>query len=62
MESEGGHFAYLVRDGKAVRTAIALGASSLTSVQVLSGLQVGDKIVVSGSDAFNSAPHVTINP
>lgn len=62
VESEGGHFAYVVQDGQAIHTPIALGASSLSAVEVLSGLKVGDKLVVSGSDAFNNLPRVSINP
>ncbi len=62
LESEGGHFAYVMQDGKAVRTSITLGATSLTAVEILSGLKTGDKVVVSGSDAFNNAPLVSINP
>lgn len=62
VESEGGHFAYRMEDGVAVRTPVSLGASSLTAIQVLSGLQAGDKVVVSGSDVFANAPRVSVNP
>lgn len=62
VENEGGHFVYRVEDNLAVRTPVTLGASSLTAIEVLSGLQAGDQVVVSGSDAFANAPRVSINP
>lgn len=62
MESEGGHFAYVMQDQIAVRTPISLGASSLVAVEVLAGLKAGDKVVVSGSDTFLSAQQVVVQP
>jgi HlyD family secretion protein len=61
VESEGGRYAYVVRDGIATRTPIRMGATSISSVEILSGLKPGDKIVVSGTDAFNNANKVSIN-
>jgi HlyD family secretion protein len=61
VESEGGRYAYVVRDGVAVRTPVTLGATSVSAVEILSGLKVGDKVVISGTDAFDNAPTVSIN-
>jgi HlyD family secretion protein len=61
VESEGGRFAYVVRDGVAVRTPVTIGATSITSVEILSGAKPGDKIVISGTDTFASAARVSIN-
>lgn len=61
VESEGGRFAYVVRDGVAVRTPITLGATSVSSVEILAGLKPGDKVVVAGSDTFENAERVSIN-
>jgi HlyD family secretion protein len=61
VESEGGRFAYIVRDGIAVRTPITMGATSVSSVEILSGAKPGDKIVVAGTDTFNNAQRVSIN-
>jgi HlyD family secretion protein len=61
VESEGGRFAYVVRDGVAVRTPIKLGATSIGAVEILGGLKIGDKIVVAGTDAFENAARVQIN-
>jgi HlyD family secretion protein len=61
VESEGGRHAYVVQDGVAVRTPIQLGATSISAVEVLSGLKPGDKVVISGTDTFNNANRVSIN-
>ena len=61
LDTEGGHFAYVVKDGLAQRRAIQAGASSLSTVEILDGLQPGERIVTSGTDIFNSAPSVVIS-
>ena len=61
VESEGGRHAYVVRDGIAVRTPVQLGATSISAVEILSGLKQGDKVVIAGTDTFNNAARVTIN-
>jgi len=58
---QGGGFAYVVDGSRAVRRPIQTGASSLSSVEIVSGLQPGEKIVVSGSDQFGDAERVTIH-
>jgi HlyD family secretion protein len=60
VESEGGRYAYVVRDGVAVRTPVKLGATSVAAVEILSGVKVGDQVVISGTDTFNNAPTVSI--
>jgi HlyD family secretion protein len=61
VESEGGRYAYVVRDGIATRTPIRIGATSISAVEIQSGLQQGDKVVVAGTDAFNNASRISIN-
>jgi HlyD family secretion protein len=61
VESEGGRYAYVVRDGVAVRTAIRMGATSVAAVEILDGLKLGDKIVIAGSETFENATRVSIN-
>lgn len=62
LEQGGGRSAYVViSGGSAVRSAIRTGISSLNSVEIVSGLQPGDRIVVSGSELFESAERVRIN-
>ena len=60
LEQGGGTRAYVVEDGAAVLTPIRTGVSSLGAVEILEGLQVGDRVVVSGSDQFGDAPQVRI--
>jgi HlyD family secretion protein len=61
VESEGGRFAYIMRDGVAVRTPVTIGATSINAVEILSGAKPGDKIVISGTDTFANAQRVSIN-
>ncbi|MYN07093.1 efflux RND transporter periplasmic adaptor subunit [Pseudoduganella aquatica] len=61
VESEGGRYAYVLRDGVAVRTPIKLGATSVTAVEILSGLKQGDKVVVAGTETFENAARVSVN-
>jgi HlyD family secretion protein len=61
LDSEGGHFAYVVKDGLAQRRPIRAGVSSLETVEILEGLEPGERIVTSGTDSFNNAPSVVIS-
>jgi HlyD family secretion protein len=61
LEQDGGRFAYVVGGSNAVRRPIQTGASSLDAVEIVSGLQVGERIVVSGSDQFDNAERIRIS-
>jgi len=61
VESEGGRYAYVVRDGVAIRTPIKIGATSVSAVEILGGLKLGDKVVVAGTEAFENAARVSLN-
>ena len=61
VEAQGGRFAYVVQEGVAVRTPITMGATSIASVEILSGLKPGDKVVVAGTEEFSNAARVSIN-
>jgi HlyD family secretion protein len=61
MDQEGGAFAYVVHDNVAQRQPVRLGAASLQKVEILDGLAVGDRIVISGTDAFNGAERVILS-
>ncbi|MGY1458700.1 MULTISPECIES: efflux RND transporter periplasmic adaptor subunit [unclassified Luteimonas] len=61
LEQDGGSFAYVVDGGSAQRRPIQTGASSLSAVEIVSGLQAGERIVVSGSDQFQQADRVRIS-
>ena len=60
LETGNGRVAYIVKNNMAERTPISTGARSLSSVEVLNGLSVGDTIIVSGTDQFNGAQSVLI--
>jgi len=60
LEGGGGRVAYVVRDGIATRTPITLGATSIAEVEILSGLQPGDRIIVSSIDSFAGSASVRL--
>ncbi len=51
----------LTGDAKAVRTKVALGASSATSIQLLSGLTQGEQVIVSDTSRLQQYPLLTLN-
>ena len=61
VDESGGAYAYVVRDGIAVKTPVHLGASSIDKVEILQGLQAGDRVVISGASNFNGAPRAAIS-
>ncbi len=61
VDSGAGRVAYVVRNGVAERTPIQVGATSLNAVELVSGVKEGDRIVISGTEAFNGAPRVVLN-
>jgi HlyD family secretion protein len=60
LEQGGGNFAYVMDGDVAVRTPIRTGVSSLAAVEILDGLQPGDRIVVSGTEQFGDAGQIRI--
>jgi len=61
IEESGGRYAYVLQDGQALKRAIRLGAQSLSKVEVLEGLKPGERVVISGSDAFKGAERVNVS-
>lgn len=60
VDSGAGRVAYLVDDGLARRTPIALGGSSIAEVEITSGLKEGDEIIISSTDSFDNAQVVRL--
>jgi HlyD family secretion protein len=60
VDESGGSYAYVVRDGVAEKRAVKLGARSLERVEVLAGLRLGDRVVISGADNFKGADRVLV--
>ena len=58
---QGNGMAYVMDGRTAVRRPVELGVSSLGEVEIKSGVQPGDRIVVSGSDLFKDAERVSVN-
>ena len=60
LESGGGRQAYVVENGVAVKREIAVGAVSVSEVEITSGVKPGDRIVVSDTSVFEGARTVLI--
>ncbi len=61
LDSGAGRSAYVLRDGLAERTAIQIGATSVSDVEIVSGLTVGDKVIVSSTEEFKGADKIIVN-
>lgn len=51
---------YVLRGSEALRVPVALGAASISEIEVLHGLTAGDRVVISDTSGFNDAPEVKI--
>ncbi len=56
----GGQMAYVVADGKAVQRKVKVGIEQAGRVQVLAGLDSGDKIVVTGQERLKDGMEVRV--
>lgn len=61
LEQDGGRFAYVMDGSTAVRRPIQAGASSLNAVEITSGVQAGERIVISGADQFAGEERVRVS-
>ncbi len=61
LNSGGGRTAYVQSDGLLVRRAITIGSSSAREVEVLSGLEVGERVVISDLSQFDGAEQVLLS-
>ncbi|AZZ96325.1 HlyD family efflux transporter periplasmic adaptor subunit [Pseudoalteromonas sp. R3] len=60
VDAYSGKYAYVLDDGSAVKKSISLGSKSLGQVEVLSGLTVGETVIISDTRMFNSAERVRV--
>ncbi len=60
LESGGGKMAYVVADGVAKPRKIEVGAVSVAEVEILAGLKVGERIVLSDTARFEGADNILI--
>jgi HlyD family secretion protein len=61
LEVSGGRYAYFVEAGVAERRPVETGVASLNAVEILSGAAAGDRMVVSGVEAFGDAGSVRLS-
>ncbi|WP_133477690.1 efflux RND transporter periplasmic adaptor subunit [Cognatilysobacter segetis] len=61
VDQGGGRYAYFVDGSSAVKRPVRVGATSISSVELLDGAKPGDRIVVAGSDLFGDAEKVTLS-
>jgi HlyD family secretion protein len=57
----GGFIAYKIENGVAVKTDIQIGATSMREVEILSGLNPNDQIIISNYEAFIENDSVLLN-
>ncbi len=60
LESDGGRRVYLVEQGLAVLHPIEIGALSLSEVEIVAGLELGQQIIVSDTTRFEGAATVLL--
>lgn len=61
LDNDGGRFAYVLGDRMAQRRPIEVGASSIGQVEILSGLNEGDSIIISSTERFGGAERVLVS-
>ena len=61
LEQGGGRSAWVMDGDVAAKRPIRTGVSSLGAVEILEGLQPGDRVVVSGTDQFGDAERIRIS-
>ena len=58
VELDGDHFAWVARSNRAHRVSIEIGRRSFQQVEVTSGLDAGDRVIVSGSAGLEDGARV----
>ena len=61
VETGGGRYAFVVTDDIAQRRSIEVGATSMTDIEIVGGLEAGDRIVISGTDEFADVERILIS-
>jgi multidrug efflux pump subunit AcrA (membrane-fusion protein) len=57
--ADGGDAVWLVRDGRAVRQPVTVGVQGEDLVQIVTGLQAGQRVVVTGTDKVTDGQDLT---
>jgi len=61
VDDGAGRIAYVLRDGFAERSAIETGISNSGQIEILSGLEAGDRVVISSLEPFANQDRVRLN-
>jgi HlyD family secretion protein len=61
LEAGAGRSVYVVDDGMAQRRAIRIGVTSVSEVEILSGLRAGERVIVSDTGSFERADRVLLH-
>jgi HlyD family secretion protein len=60
LENGSGRQAYVIDDGVAVLRPVQIGSLSVSEVEILSGLEAGDQIIISDTSRFEGAERVLL--
>ena len=60
VESGGGRLAYVIEDGMAILRPVEIGSLSISEAQIVNGLEVGDRIIISDTARFEGAERVLL--
>lgn len=61
VDEGGGRSAWVMDGDTAIKRPVRVGAQSINAVELMEGVQEGDRIVVSGADQFGDAERISIN-
>jgi len=60
LESGGGRMVYVVENGVATKRDVSVGASSVSEVEIRSGLKEGEKVILSDYSDFQGAKNILV--
>lgn len=61
LASNGGQAAYVINGENAYKKSITIGSQSIEFIEITSGLQPGDSIIISSTEEFDEHPTVLLN-
>ncbi len=56
----GKHYAYVIENDRALKRSIRIGASNLDYVEIVSGLNAGERVIISDMDEFKTMTSIAI--
>jgi len=60
LSDENGFFVYIESDGRAVKTPVVTGIDNGREIEIISGLDVGSRVIVKGHDYVNNNERVNV--